>query len=147
MEKLFKHLSKEELLKFEKFVNSPYFNNSKKVTELFTIVNTSSGEKLSKHKLFSLLYPAEKYNDSRMRKILSDLNKLFEKFLGYRGIETIDPLSINTRMLELMQEKGMYEEFSSGYKLFSKKLAGEYFKEETYYRSLSRIESLQYHAG
>lgn len=147
MEKLFKHLSKEELLKFEKFVNSPYFNSSTKVTDLFAIVNTPEGGKLSKHKLFSLLYPGEIYNDTRMRKILSDFNKLFEKFLGYRGIETFDPLSINTQMLELMQEKGMSEEFSAGYKLFSKKLAGEYFKEEYYYRSLSRIESLQYYAG
>ncbi len=147
MDKLFKHLSKDELIKFEKFVKSPYFNNSTKVIELFTIVNTPEGEKLSKHKLFTLLYPGEKYNDTRMRKILSDFNKLFEKFLGYRGIETIDPLSINTQMLELMQEKGMSEEFSSGYRQLSKKLASEYFKEDPYYRSFSRIELLHYYSG
>jgi hypothetical protein len=147
MDKLFKHLSRDEIVKFEKFIKSPYFNNSTKVTELFTLMNIPGQEKASKQKLFKSLYPSEKYNDVRMRKILSDLNKLFEKFLGYSGIEKWDRYSINTQMLELMQEKGMSEEFSDGYWKLSKKMASEYFKEDPYYRSLSRIELLHYYAG
>ncbi|NOS83558.1 MAG: hypothetical protein HOP31_00325 [Ignavibacteria bacterium] len=147
MEKLFKHLSKEEIQKFEKFISSPYFNNSTKVTELFALMKIAGQEKLHKQRLFSSLYPGEKYNDSRMRKILSDLNKIFEKFLGYCGIEKWDPLSVNTQMLELMQEKGMSDEFSAAYRQLSKKMASEYFKEDPYYRSFSRIELLHYYAG
>ena len=49
-------------------------------------------------------------------------------------------------MLEVMQEKGMTDEFSDGYRQLSKKMSSQYFKEDPYYRSLSRIELLKYYS-
>ncbi|HMQ78776.1 MAG TPA: hypothetical protein PKE39_12995 [Ignavibacteria bacterium] len=147
MKNLLKHLSDEELLRFEKFINSPYFNTSRKPVELFRLLRNQENVNSDNHILFSSLYPGEKYNDTRFRKVLSDLKKLFERFLGYSGIDKLDPFSIDTNMLELMQEKGMQNDFSAAYRQFSRRLSAEYFKEDPYYRSLSRIELLQYYEG
>lgn len=144
---LLKNLSGEELIRFEHFINSPYFNTSRKPVELFELLKNSADEELDKQKVFSGLYPGEKYNDTRFRKIISDLKKLTERFLGYSGIEKLDPFSIETNMLEIMQEKGLQDDFSAAYRQYSRKLSSQYFKEDPYYRSLSRIELLQYYEG
>ena len=147
MNNLLKHLTEEELSRFEKFINSPYFNTSAKICELYTHIKVSADQPPDKQKIFSLLYPGEKYNDARLRKLLSELKKLYDKFLGYTGIEKLDPFSINTSMLELMLAKGMADEFSAAYRQVTRGLTSDFFKEDPYYRSLSRLESLKYYAG
>lgn len=147
MNNLLKHLTEEELLRFEKFIRSPYFNTSLKLCELYDLIKLNDEDTLDKQKVFSLLYPGEKYNDPRLRKLQSELKKLYDKFLGYTGIEKLDPFSIETNKLEIMQEKGMQNDFSAAYRQFSKTLSSQYFKEDPYYKSLSRIELLQYYEG
>lgn len=146
MYKLLKYLSPEELSKFEKFINSPYFNNRPKLIKLYDVLRVSDENNPGKKEIFSSLYPGEKYNDARIRKLFSDFNKLYDLFLGYIGIEKWDNESIGTNMLEMMQEKGMSDEFSDGYRQLSKKMSSPYFKEDPYYRSLSRIELLKYYS-
>jgi hypothetical protein len=78
--------SKQELIKFEDFVSSPYFNKKENVLKLFLEVKKYSpdfmSENLEKEKVWSKLFPDTKYNYGIMKNLIFDLNKLAELFIA-----------------------------------------------------------------
>ena len=85
--KLLKLLNKEELRKFDKFLQSPYHNTSNKNLQLFRILhkhqaNQYTNSRLDKEKVFKRLYPdAPKYQDSNIRNLMALLTQQIENFL------------------------------------------------------------------
>jgi hypothetical protein len=84
---LFKHFSKEELDEFDKFLASPYFNQSEKLLKFFRLIAhyqpLFDSANLEKEKLYKALHGKGKYNDSTMRELISDLFKQAKQFLSY----------------------------------------------------------------
>ena len=80
-----------EVKEFDRFVNSLYFNKNKDVSRLFDLIKefhpSLDSESLTKENLFRDLYPGQKYNDARIRNLLSNLYKLGEKFLQQIAFE------------------------------------------------------------
>jgi len=76
---------------FSKFLNSPYFNNKKKILILYNNLRKFHPEydarNFSKEHLFKLIYGNTNYNDSTFRNLMSDLLKLMLQFLKMEGIE------------------------------------------------------------
>ncbi len=86
---IFKTFTTEEIKLFRNFLLSPFHNSNKKVIKLFEILKKyypefSSGY-IQKEHLFKKLYPGKKYSDIVMRILISDLLKLAEEFLSYKG--------------------------------------------------------------
>ncbi len=83
--KIIKTLSSAEFIDFDKFVNSPYFNTSPTITNIFNAVKECyprfDEKLLQKNIIYKIVHPGKKYNDVLMRKYISNLNKLAEKFL------------------------------------------------------------------
>ncbi len=77
--------SKQELIKFEDFVRSPYFNKKENVLKLFLEIRKYapefSSEKLEKEKVWKVLFPGKDYNYGIMKNLIHDLGKLCESFL------------------------------------------------------------------
>ena len=77
--------SKQELIKFENFVRSPYFNKKENVVNLFLAVKKNapsfSDGSLEKEKVWNKLFPGKDYNYGRMKNLIFDLNKLAEQFI------------------------------------------------------------------
>jgi len=77
--------SKQELIKFEDFVRSPYFNKKENVLQLFLGIKRHApsfeSNDLEKESVWKLLFPEREYNYGIMKNIIHDLTKLSEKFI------------------------------------------------------------------
>jgi hypothetical protein len=88
---LLNSFSIKELKSFSEFVASPYHNKNVDVSRLLDFIikyfPDLPAEGISKGEVFISLFPGEKYEDKRVRYLMSDLLKLAENFLLVRKIE------------------------------------------------------------
>jgi hypothetical protein len=116
----FNKLSPEEVLKFEKFVLSPYHNNNRNVIRLFNYLKSASPENskesLSGKKIFRYVYRVGKYNDTSLRKLISDFAKVFDNFLIQSEFEKY-PI----RKEELLLKSLAGRDFTKRYRIVIKK--------------------------
>jgi len=80
-------LSPKEFKGFEQYVNSPYFNRNKQVVELLDVIKPFhpgyDSPKFTREYVFSKLFgKSEKFNEAKLRYVLSDLTLLLEGFLA-----------------------------------------------------------------
>ena len=87
--------SRQELIKFEDFVRSPYFNKKENVLKLFLEIKKYAPdfghENLEKENAWQKLFPGKSYNYGIMKNLIHDLGKLCESFLSeevYKNNET-----------------------------------------------------------
>jgi hypothetical protein len=102
--------SKEEFKDFGRFISSPYFNENKKLSEIYRQLKKYypgfSSRSFTKENIYNELYPAKKYNDGTMRKLLSELQSLEENFLIHSAIgKKLDVRKILILLNELDEKK------------------------------------------
>jgi len=126
-------LSKEEYGEFEKFILSPYFNRSKDLIKLFSVVKkyypefSSSG--LEHEKIYKKLYPGKSFNEGTMRNLFSDLGSLAEKFLAYVNYE--DTFEFGNKIIYETNTRYLDKEFEKNYKKYYER---NEIKEDALYR-------------
>lgn len=83
--KLLKCLDKREMTQLGKFLNSPYHNSNKVATDLFEVLKKDhpnyQNKNLFKPTVFKKIFPAKKYDEKRINKKISELNKLINEFI------------------------------------------------------------------
>lgn len=81
---ILKSLNSAEMSQLESYVLSPYFNRSKQIGVLFSLIkeNQPSYSLLTKEKIFKSIYSKESYQDKKVRDLLSRMLKLTEDFLA-----------------------------------------------------------------
>ncbi len=88
---LLKTLSGEEFHWFERYVKSSFFNKRKDLVVLVEIIKkyhpSYDSRNLIEESLFKKIYPKEKYDNKKLRYVLSDTSKLLEEFLIYTELE------------------------------------------------------------
>jgi len=122
-----KSFNPAEIKSFGKFVRSPYFNESPKLTKLYDLLRKHyplfKNRNLTKEKIHRKLFPGKKYSDDNMRKLISELQRLAEEYLSYSELDTKYVFekkvyllnSLRSRNLDkkFMQElKALHEEYS-----------------------------------
>lgn len=99
-----------ELNRFKKFVNSPYFNVNSSLIQLFDLYNSeirsedSHDANLDKEDVWIHVFPQEKFNGIRLRKLNSDFLRLLEQFLAQEQFEN-NPLHRANYLLKALSEK------------------------------------------
>ncbi|MCB0727308.1 MAG: hypothetical protein KDD00_07585 [Ignavibacteriae bacterium] len=87
---LLKSFTGKEINEFEKFVNSPFFNNQNSLIEILRELILHypefSSNNFTKKKIFSAAFPEKKFNDVLFRKYISNLMKLAEDYLVCKDI-------------------------------------------------------------
>lgn len=83
-------LSPKEFKAFEQYVSSPYFNRNKQVVELLEAIKPFhpgyNNPKFTREFIFSKVFgKSEKFNEAKLRYVLSDLTLLLEGFLAVEG--------------------------------------------------------------
>ena len=91
--KLLKTLQPKELIRFEDFLKSPYFNTHVQVVSLFEYLknfapNFDHTQKLEKSYVFAQLYKSKAYDDNFFASIISKLLKLLEDFMAYESFNS-----------------------------------------------------------
>ena len=87
---LLKTFSKQEIKDFEKYLQSPFLNTSGEyILKFFETVKKYypgfDSDNFTKQNIFKEIYPKEKYNDARMRKLTSETMKLIQDYLGVKA--------------------------------------------------------------
>jgi len=100
-------LSKNELNKLQRFLESSYFNVNPKVLGLFKAVvhegNLDDPDQVNKNRIWKKLMPDQAFHDPRWRKWCNELMGLIEKYLVCEQLDK-KPLMANNLLLESVYE-------------------------------------------
>lgn len=84
---LLSRFSKQDLNRFRKMVDSPYYNEREELCRLFSYIHpllkkeSVSAESLSKQSVFEAVWPGQLFHDGRLRHLASDLTQLAFQFI------------------------------------------------------------------
>ncbi|HRA99029.1 MAG TPA: hypothetical protein PK294_01200 [Ignavibacteria bacterium] len=121
----------KEIIKFEDFVNSPYFNKNKNVIKLFAEVikyrPEFNNENLEKELVWNKLFPEKNYNYGIMKNIIHDLNKLCESFLSEEIYNAKENQKSND-FLESIIDRDLTDYFENKYAAYEKALKKNFEK-------------------
>lgn len=134
---LLKTFSRQELKDFEKFLQSPYLNTSGEyILKFFEVIKKYypgfEDEKFTKQNIFRAIYPKEKYNDARMRKLTSETMKLAQDYLGVKSFLN-DEQAKGHYILTELKERNADTLFETKVKDLSRDLEKSKIKDYHYY--------------
>lgn len=111
---LLKSLDGGELSRLEDFLSSEYFNQDPDISRLFAVLRSHHPDfpsgKLTKKRVFQLLFPGQAYTDKQLRYLMSRLNKLAEEFLAIRNLEG-RPYQYQLSLLEELSRRGLEKSY------------------------------------
>ncbi len=115
--------SKYELNRLRKYLLSPFFNENEKVVLLFDLLNQqlrTAPEVIQRkegwydfsHLAWKKIFQNKAYNDTKFRRLCSDLNQLAQDFIGYKEYET-QPITRYNHILKALNGRGLNKHFLS----------------------------------
>ncbi|MGB0840474.1 MAG: hypothetical protein ACPGXL_10050 [Chitinophagales bacterium] len=103
----FSHKQRE---RFKDFLNSPFFNKNEKLVQFYTYLlryaPTFSHKNLAKQVVFMHIFPDKKFNDLKLRHLMSDLLKMLERFITHTTLETND-VEIGLKLISYYNDNGL----------------------------------------
>lgn len=125
-------LDKDELKRFEAFLNSPYFNTRNHVIKLFSVIKKYAPEfddkSLSKEEVWKKISPGKEYNYGILKNIIYDITKLSERFLETEEFNNNESQRMKNLLLKL-ENKHLENIFLNKYNAFEKNV----FKSSKFY--------------
>jgi len=136
-------LSKEELKRFEAFLNSPYFNTRNNVVNLFSSIKKYAPEfthkMLDKEEVWKKLFPGKKYNYGILKNIIYDITKLAERFLEVEDLN-YNEMQRMQNLLNKLGEKHLENIFLNKYNTFEKNFLKSSKFYDNYFRDYAELK-------
>ena len=111
--------SKYELNRFKKMVASPFFNENQVLLELLEVYMSNLKKHqmvpYSKEQIWRFIDSKHKYNDTKFRRLNSDLLKLTESFLMYIALEK-QPTQAQNLLLKEIKERSIDKMYNGAIK-------------------------------
>ncbi len=142
---------KIELNRVEKYINSPYFNKSKALIQLFELlikhIESKKKEDLDNEsarvKVWKKLFSNEPYDDVRYRKLNSDLLKLVEGYLAQQVYDE-NPLHQATYLIEAVGKRKLEKLYNTAMKAARRLSDQQFHRPASYYFYQYQIEKNYY---
>lgn len=103
------HLSVYELNSFKKYLSSPYFNMNENLIAVYEIyeplIRGKINELLTKELIWEIVFTGKKYNDTKYRKLHSELLKTFENFIAQKAFDNNKFLRANLTLQAVRTRK------------------------------------------
>jgi hypothetical protein len=111
---MLKGISPSEFKRFGEFLNSPFHNKSKKVLQLYDLINENfedfDANKVTKEEIAKNLFEGDLNNDQNARTLISNFTSLLEDFLIYEESAKLDiPKKIN--LLRSLRDRNILKTF------------------------------------
>jgi len=111
---MLKGVSPAEFKRFGEFLNSPFHNKSKKVLQLYELINENfvdfDANKVTKEEIAKNLFEGDLNNDQNARTLISIFTSLLEDFLVYEESVKLDiPKKIN--LLKSLRDRNILKTF------------------------------------
>ena len=144
MIKLFKTLSKKELMQLGKQLNHPLFAKNPLLLKLYQYIsnyfdNWESSD-LDKKIIFPILYPDKPYKDILLRKLMTELNRHIEELLIQNYLKSQDLLKKQI-LQKIYGERGLYHFFENQTHTLINHYQQKAFKDINDYLSLWKLQS------
>ncbi|MCO6491799.1 MAG: hypothetical protein J5I98_25515 [Phaeodactylibacter sp.] len=144
---ILEHFDKYEQNRCRKYIQSPYFNRSEELVELFEVlisaINGENGVNLEKEYVWQKIQADKEYDDVRFRKYCSDLLKLIEGYLAQQIYEG-NPLHQATYLMESVGKKKMKKLYSTAMRTARRLSKQQNHKPSSYYFYQYEIEKNYY---
>jgi len=143
--------TKQELIKFEDFVRSPYHNKKENVVKLFLEIKEYapefSSDNLEKDKIWVKVFPGKEYNYGIMKNLIHELTKLSESFITIE-YSFNKKLETNIDLLVALTERQITKVFLTKTDMLTKiynspDLKNENYSVEEYYEFLYKLYYLK----
>lgn len=148
--KLINNFSVKEFIEFEKFIKSPFFNSSERIIKLFYYLKkfypSVNDEILNNQKIYEKVFPGKKFDDLNFRKLVSDFNKIIEKFLIQKQLDKNSYFK-NILLSESLKESGDKEVFNKISSKLLSELENKFNKDFVYYYSRFHLENDIYYTN
>ncbi len=142
-----KYLDIYELSAFDKFINSPYFNQNEKLTGLYRIflpyLKNRKEIDLNKYEVWEKLFVDQKFDDKYFRKLTSDLSKLLEKFISQQIYEENNVL-INNHLLQGITRKNAFNMYNSALANSERLIERNFNRNADYYYQQYQLEKSKF---
>lgn len=139
--RLVQSLSAVERRDARRFLESPYFNLRADLLRLFDFFCTE--KHADKAGAWTVLHPSEPYDDTRMRLLMSYLNRLLETFLLVQDMQEKAPES-RIRLAAAYRDRGLMEQYERTMRAFERDLHAQPCRNENYY-ALQRLYQFEQH--
>ena len=146
--------SKEEFLKFEDFIKSPYHNKNSNAVKLYSELKKHSpefsDEGLDKEIVWKKLFPEKEYNYGTMKNLIHELNKLAMKFIVLEEFEE-NILEKDIILMNCLNERNIPKLFNVKMKELERQyskdsFSKDYFFINDFYAAFSKINWIKiYH--
>lgn len=127
--------------RFQKFVHSPYHNKHEDVIKLLAYI-----EKEENHRYetaFQYLYKKQPYKDSKIRNVLSYLQKLMDQFLIYEELEQ-DHLTSNQLLLQAYRNRKIEKAFNAALRFAEGQQEKQSYRNAQYYLGAYQLQTETY---
>jgi hypothetical protein len=127
--------------RFRKFVHSPYHNKHADVLQLLEYVEKE--EHCRYESAFEYIYGNQDYKDSKIRNILSYLQKLMDKFLIYEELEN-DQLKSNQLLLQAYRNLKIEKAFNGALRFAEQQQEKQDYRNAQYYLGAYQLQTEAY---
>jgi len=129
------------LNRFSKFINSPYFLERKHLPVIYNgLKKFLPACDISRRDLFKVSFPGRVYKDQLMRKYISELNRMLDRYNAVSSFEG-DVWMYSGKLASLMKRSGRYDELAKLSESALIKLGTTKAKDEEFYRNKYIFES------
>lgn len=148
----YKSLSPDEFNSFGKFLNSPFLNSNEKAIKFYSFLKKNfdkfSETGLSKDEIKKKFYHVKTLEDDNraevnLRKLMSDFNKLFEKFLAYFEFERKSGYK-KILLLHTLRKRKLDNLFESNLSEFEEEFSQNHINDRYYIRKKVKEEAKIY---
>jgi len=144
-------LTKIEFRNLEEFLQSPFFNKNQNILKLYYIFKENypqlSSGMLVQTEIFKQIFPKEKFDDVKSRKLISNFTKLVEQYLVILELEN-NKVNTNIILLGAFKDRNITKSFESLKQVILKEKTLGIKMNEKYYRDMVSLyqQMLSFHA-
>lgn len=117
---VFRSFTKEEMNEFARFLHSPFFNESRNTAKLFEILRQYhpgfNSRSIEPAKIYAKIFRKNKdMNLNSLNNLFTRLNKLTDKYIGFKGFQN-NKMQYDLSCLGELKQRGLNTLFRSRYK-------------------------------
>lgn len=143
---VFKTIEKKELRELKKWVQSPIHNEHKDVSKLFDFLFTRynlNATTLKKERTWKYLYGAKKYDDLRLRHVMSFSLDVLEKFVSYKMAKN-DSFEHEKKLVKAYRDKKILKPATQSLQKATRALNKQAPADEQYHYHQYELEVLKF---
>lgn len=138
-------LTPKQLRRLDDFIASPFFNKNQEVYKLFKAVRkfepSFTHNDLQKERIYKIAFPQEKYDEKKLGYLMSDIQRLVDKFLAYCNLLE-DPIRHEYYLLNSYLGLELYKHFSKTMKDAQQLQNGNHYRDANFFYNEFLLQSL-----